>query len=267
MVSPASDLPAEVFGIPLSPGPVPQSLRLQLDRRRRDRFCPFLMSKCTQPYPVCSVLEAGTAVPVCPHRLLEGQAVFRSLTPFLPGPRARVLRNVRPTDGKGFLGWVLFDARHPDQWMGVLTMVPFPSPLEALRWALHDVFRHGRLDPGGYPLSFDWPASARDAGGWLAHVAEWGRTWRRPLYGFLPEPLAEHLAAAPEGWPADPLTLVPLRLEPQAVGGWQLRLPPPPAPAQEPPERGGMWRSILRRWGDWVSLEVLATIRPDPSGP
>lgn len=262
MAAPARALPTEVFGLPLNPGRLAGPVRDQLERRRRDRLCPFLMVECPRPYPICSVAEAGQAIPICPHRLLEGQAIFRSLAPYLPGSRPTLLRHVHPLDGPGFLGWLLFDAHHPDEWIGVNTMTPLPAEETALAEALHDLFLHGELRTEGYALSFDWPACTADGSRWVAHLGEWARTWHRPVYSFLPAPLFEHLRAAIEvqGTSPGPLRLVPMNLE-RGGSGWRVRVSTPTVAPVAAPERGGMWRAILRHWPEWISLDIVGEIR------
>ncbi len=147
--------PAEAFGILVGPGPLPGPVRASLERRERDRFCPFLMAPCPRPYPICSVLEAGRAIPICPHRLLEGQAVFRSLVPSLAGARPTVLRHIHPSGGSEALGWALFPAERPGAWLGVYTLTPLPAAESALAHAAHDLLAHGQLRADGYGMGFD----------------------------------------------------------------------------------------------------------------
>ncbi len=256
------DLPTEAFGLPLNPGPLPKPVRDQLEHRRRDRLCPFLMVDCPRPYPICSVAEADRSIPICPHRLLEGQAIFRSLTTYLPGSHPSLLRHVRPLDGSGALGWLLFDRNHPDEWIGVNTMTPLPAKEAALAEAVHDLFVHGKLRDEGCAPSFDWPASTADGSRWITCLADWARTWHRPVYSFAPAPLFERLRASFEvqGTSLYPLRLVPVDLE-RHESDWRLQVATPLAAPASPPERGGMWRAILRHWPEWISLDIVAEMR------
>jgi len=271
MLPPAADLPAEAFGVLLSPGPLAKPARDRLERRRKDPFCPFLMTACPRPYPICSVFEGGKAIAICPHRLLEGQEIFRSLAQWLPGYRPTLLRHLHPAEGSGGLGWVLFDQHHPDRWIGVNAVTPVPADEAALAWATHDLFRHGMLRDEGYPLSFVWPASTADGGRLITRQAEWARTWQRPVYTFMPTPLFERLRALVDlrGVSLSPLALAPVSLE-REVSALRLRVPVPPAPKPAPAERGGIWKALLQHWSEWISLQVLGRVvdatSPDQSG-
>lgn len=255
------DLPAEVFGVPVSPGPLPKMVLDRLEQRRKDRFCPFLMATCPRPYPICSLAEAGTPVPICPHRLLEGQAIFRSLTSSVSGHRPTLLRHVHPAGGSPILGWVLFDAHHPDLWVGVNTMTPLPAAESALAQVMHDLFQHGRLREEGYSLSFAWPSSAAEGYRWLTRLAEWARIWRRPVFAFVPTPLFERLRTLVDlrGDDLSPARLVPVALE-RGPSDLRLRVATSPVSKPAPADRGEVWKTILRHWLDWISLEVVGGI-------
>jgi len=261
MVTLPPDLPTEVFGVSVNPGPLPEKVSDRLEQRRKDRFCPFLMARCTRPYPICSVAEAGTPVAICPHRLLDGQAIFRSLTSSIPGSRPTLLRHVHPARESPILGWILFDANHPDLWVGVNTMTPLPATDSALAWAMHDLSEHGRLREEGYDVPFDWPTSAAEGYRWFTRLADWARIWRRPVFDFVPTPLFERLRTLVDlkGDDWSPARLVPVDLE-RGPSELRLRVAASPVPQSAPPDRGAVWKTILRRRSDWISLEVIGGI-------
>ncbi len=255
------NLPLEAFGELLNPGPLPHIVLERLEQRRKEWFCPFLMATCPRPYPICSLDEAGTPVAICPHRLLEGQAIFRSLTSSIPGSRPTLLRHVHPARGAPVLGWILFDANHPDLWVGINTMTPLPAEESALAWATHDLFQHGRLREEGYDLSFDWPTSAGAGYRWLNPLADWARIWHRPVFDFVPTPLFERLRALVDlkGDDLSPAGLVPVDLE-RGSSELRLRVATSPVAKPAPADRGDVWRTILQRWSDWISLKVVGEI-------
>ncbi len=255
------NLPMEAFGVLLKPGPLPNMVLERLEQRRKEWFCPFLMATCPRPYPICSVDEAGTPVAICPHRLLEGQAIFRSLTSSIPGSLPTLLRHVHPSRGAPVLGWVLFGANQPDLWIGINTMTPLPPEESALAWASHDVFEHGRLREEGYDLFFDWPTSAAAGYQWLTRLADGARLSHRPVFDFMPTPLFERLRALVDlsGDDLSPARLVPVDLE-RGTSELRLRVAVSPAPRPAPTDHGEVWKTILRRWTDWISLEAVSEI-------
>jgi hypothetical protein len=173
-----------------------------------------------------------------------------------------VLRHMHPVPGTGVLSWVLFDARHPDRWIGVNIMAPLPESGWALAHALHDLSCHGKLREGGYALDFDWPAATAQGGRWIERQAEWAMTWRRPVYTFVPQPLKERLEAFLDVRETSPslLHLVSASLEREG-GKFSLRLSAPPSPEEAPPDHGDVWRALVRHWSDWIPLEVLQNIK------
>ena len=258
----ASSLPTEAFGLPLDLGPVPKAILDRLENRLKTRFCPFLMASCPRPYPICSLsVDGGRPVAICPHRLLEGQEIFRRLTSSLPGSVPTILRDVHPLDGLGALGWVLFDADHPDLWIGVNSVTPLPASEAGLAHATHDLFRHGLVRNEGYSLFFDWPAGTRSGGSWIDSLSQWVRVWQRPVYSFMPRPLSERLQTFADlhGGTLSPLSLVPVDLE-RETSGLRLRVSVPRAPKPAPAERGGVWKAILRRRSEWIQLDIFGKI-------
>lgn len=255
------DLPTEAFGAPLNAGPLPKTIQARLEKRWKDRFCPFLMARCPRPYPICSLSVSGVRIPICPHRVLEDQAIFRSLTSSTPSRRWTLLRHVHPARESPILAWVLFDAYRPDLWVGVNTMTPLPAEESALALATHDLSQHGKLREEGYDLSFDWPASAADGYRWLAHLAEWAHPWGRPVFVFVPTPLFERLRSLGDlkGDDLSPVLLIPVVLG-DGPSDSRLRVAAPAAPKPAPADRGEVWKTILRRWSDWISLEALGRI-------
>ncbi len=261
MPLPLSSLPTEVFGLPLGPGPIPKAMLDQLENRQKTRFCPFLMASCPRPYPICTLADGGRPVAICPHRLLEGQEIFRGLTSSLPGSVPTLLRDVHPLDGPGAIGWVLFDANHPDLWIGVNAVTPLPASEAGLAHATHDIFRHGLLRHEGYSLSFDWPACTRSGGSWIDRLSQWVRVWQRPVYSFMPLLLYERLQTLADlrGGSPSLLSLVPVDFE-RETSGLRLRASMPTAHKTAPAERGGVWKAILQRRSEWISLDIFGKI-------
>jgi len=140
-------------------------------------------------------------------------------------------------------------------------MTPLPAEESALAWATHDLFQHGRLREEGYDLFFNWPTSAAEGYRWLDRLADWSRIWHRPLFDFVPTPLFERLRALVhlKGDDLSPAGLVPVELE-RKTSELRLRVAALPRPKPTLADRGEVWKTILRRWSDWISLEVVSDI-------
>jgi len=140
-------------------------------------------------------------------------------------------------------------------------MTPLPSEESALAWATHDLFQHGGLREDGYGLSFNWPTSAAEGYRWLNRLADSSRIWHRPVFDFVPTPLFERLRALVElkGDGLSHAGLVPVELE-RGSSELRLRVAALPRPKPTPADRGEVWKTILRRWSDWISLDVVSDI-------
>lgn len=140
-------------------------------------------------------------------------------------------------------------------------MTPLPAEESALAWAMHDLFQHGRLREEGYELSFDWPTSVAAGYRWLNPLAEWARIWHRPVFDFVPTPLFERLRGLVDvnGDDLSPAGLVPVELE-RGTSELRLRVASSPVSRPAPADRGEVWKTILRCWSDWTSLEVVSDI-------
>lgn len=257
---PTEGFVAEVFGLPLAEGPLAAEVCHVLQTRAEQRACPYLGGRCTQAFPVCAVWTEQGALPLCPHRLQEGGRTFRALAPLLPGPRPVLLRHFHTPSHPVALGWVLFDANHHDQWLGLSVATPLPTDHRGLRDLLHHALRHDTL-AGGYPLHFSWSRSAYQAAQWLRPVGDLARSRRRPVFVFLPQELYGPTEGYLKGLAVDRsyLSLVPVEFVFEA-GRFRVGVPEVTTQGDWKPDPVSLPR-ILERRAEWILLDILEQTR------